>query len=220
MVVNMNAARTEAQIRPDATNLRGIAHPVRLRILGLLRTDGPATAADMGRRLGLNTGATSYHLRKLARYGFVIDDPVRGARRERWWRAAHADTAPPDDLRFANDGVGQVYLRALAQMWSDDMFRAIDASAALPPAWRDAQDYSDYGLRLTPEEAKDLIRQVHTVLKNRSAAIAAAAIGGSASYAVATAESAAHYTVQIQMFPTLDDGPMTTAARTAAATVS
>src|SRR5262249_43138625 len=139
----MTVAPGDDQIRLDAMTLRGVAHPVRLRILGLLRTGGPATASDMARRLDLNTGATSYHLRKLAEYGFVVDDPQRGPRRERRWRAAHEDTALPRDVRETGGSVAATYLRALAKVWSDDMFRAVDASAALPREWQSAQDFSD-----------------------------------------------------------------------------
>ena len=53
-------------ITPDVAALRALGHPVRLRILGLLRADGPATATALAQRLGLNSGATSYHLRQLA----------------------------------------------------------------------------------------------------------------------------------------------------------
>jgi Helix-turn-helix domain len=46
--------------------LRGLAHPIRVRLLYLLETDGPATATQLGRRIGQSSGVTSYHLRMLA----------------------------------------------------------------------------------------------------------------------------------------------------------
>ena len=61
--------------------LKALTHPVRVRILGMLRVDGPATATTLATRLRLNTGATSYHLRQLAEHGFVVDDPERGTGR-------------------------------------------------------------------------------------------------------------------------------------------
>ena len=60
-------------ITPDPTALKALSHPVRLRMLGLLRADGPATASSLALRLGLNSGATSYHLRQLHQHGFVVD---------------------------------------------------------------------------------------------------------------------------------------------------
>ena len=67
----------------------GLAHPLRLRLLGRLRTDGPATATALAEKLGTNTGATSYHLRQLAEVGLVAEDPDLGTGRQRWWRARH-----------------------------------------------------------------------------------------------------------------------------------
>ena len=61
-------------ITPTPAGLKALSHPVRLRMLGLLRTEGPATATTLAARLGLNTGATSYHLRQLAQHGFIVDD--------------------------------------------------------------------------------------------------------------------------------------------------
>src|SRR5688572_18830803 len=71
----------------DAQVLKAMAHPLRLRLLGSLRKDGPATASELGRRLGESSGATSYHLRILEKYGFVEDHAERNRGRERWWRA-------------------------------------------------------------------------------------------------------------------------------------
>ena len=83
-----------SSISPDIAGLRALSHPVRLRMLGLLRTEGPATATSLAQRLDLNTGATSYHLRQLAQHGFIEEDPERGTGRDRWWRAAHDARAP------------------------------------------------------------------------------------------------------------------------------
>src|SRR6478609_3560973 len=64
-------------ITPTPQMLRALAHPTRLTMLGMLRIDGPATATSLATRLGINTGQTSYHLRQLAHYGFVVDYHVR-----------------------------------------------------------------------------------------------------------------------------------------------
>ena len=63
--------REITRIVPDATALKALTHPLRLRMLGMLRIDGPATATGLAERLGLNSGATSYHLRQLAQHGFI-----------------------------------------------------------------------------------------------------------------------------------------------------
>jgi predicted ArsR family transcriptional regulator len=72
-------------ITPTPQQLKALTHPTRLRMLGMLRIDGPATATTLATRLGINTGATSYHLRQLAQHGFVVDDESQGNGRDRWW---------------------------------------------------------------------------------------------------------------------------------------
>ena len=66
----------------DPSVLRALAHPLRGRLLGLLRTEGPSTATRLGQQLGESSGATSYHLRQLEAYGFVGEARREG--RERW----------------------------------------------------------------------------------------------------------------------------------------
>ena len=53
----------------DVRALRALAHPLRSRLLGQLRLNGPATASRLGRVVGESSGSTSYHLRQLAAYG-------------------------------------------------------------------------------------------------------------------------------------------------------
>src|SRR5262245_33640111 len=72
---------------PDEVRaVRALAHPLRLELLDMLRFDGPSTATLLARRTGESSGATSYHLRQLARYGYVEEAPATGGGRERWWR--------------------------------------------------------------------------------------------------------------------------------------
>jgi DNA-binding transcriptional ArsR family regulator len=142
---------------PDASGLKALAHPVRLRILGLLRLDGPATASGLADRLGLNSGATSYHLRHLERHGFVLEDEALGNGRDRWWRAAHGSTRTARaeltaEEREATDAFGQ----AIALLHTEEVQRAVEERPLLPEEWRVASTLSDWHLRLTPARAREL----------------------------------------------------------------
>src|SRR5215475_11195 len=81
----------DQMLTPQA--LRGLVHPIRLRLLDLLQADGPATASGLAQRIGQSSGVTSYHLRVLAEHGFVVEDTERGNARDRWWRAVHRTTS-------------------------------------------------------------------------------------------------------------------------------
>ena len=154
-----------SSMTPDPTALRALSHPVRLRLLGLLRSDGPSTATALGTRLGLNSGATSYHLRQLAQHGFVVDDADRGNARERWWRATHQSTRTEDGaddspaVRDAHDAFGQ----AVAVVHTEQLQRAVEERPDLPAAWRRASTLSDWGLRLTPQRAEQLMKAIVAV---------------------------------------------------------
>jgi predicted ArsR family transcriptional regulator len=155
----------DANILVDARNLRGIAHPLRVRLLGMLREDGPATATMLAERLGESSGATSYHLRQLAAYGFIEDDAKRGSGRQRWWRARHQSTHFDPAKQVSAEGVllTAEYLRSVARGYAARMEAWIDSFATAPMEWRDAATMSDYRLMVTPDQAKALIDQLDAI---------------------------------------------------------
>jgi DNA-binding transcriptional ArsR family regulator len=154
-------------ITPSPAALRALAHPVRLRMLGLLRAEGPATATSLATRLGLNTGATSYHLRHLAQHGFIVDDADRGNARDRWWRAAHQATTTGPEAPGDDEGaeVLDAYLQSVAVVMTEQLQRAMEERALLPDAWRNVSEFSDYVLRLTPAKAKRMRDAIHEAIQ-------------------------------------------------------
>ena len=71
----------------DVRMLRGIAHPMRNRILEEMSAGGPMRAADVADRLGIPANQASFHLRQLAKYGLVEDAPeLARDGRDRVWR--------------------------------------------------------------------------------------------------------------------------------------
>ena len=149
----------------DATTLKALTHPLRPRILSALRLHGPATASRLAQYLGVNTGATSYHVRQLAQAGLVVEAPELGNARDRWWRAAHARTF--FDTHDADRETSAAYLSAVADGLAATAQRAIAEIATLPPEWEDAGTFSNWTLRLTPEEATELIAELTRVVKER-----------------------------------------------------
>ncbi|MDA0183970.1 helix-turn-helix domain-containing protein [Solirubrobacter phytolaccae] len=157
-----------SSITPTPRQLRALTHPVRLRILGLLRTEGPTTATALASRLGLNTGATSYHLRQLATHGFIVDDASLGTGRERWWRAAHAATRNEWELPDADPADQEAldaYLQSVVVVYTRMLQQMIEERATLPHEWRSASTVSDWRVRLNPERARQLIETVAKVIE-------------------------------------------------------
>ena len=82
--------RTVARLT-DPRALRAYAHPVRMKLVGLLRTQGPLTATRAAELLGESSGTCSFHLRQLAKYG-LVEEAGGGTGREKPWRATTTTT--------------------------------------------------------------------------------------------------------------------------------
>jgi len=149
----------------SAELLRGIAHPLRVRLLNLLRDDGPSTATRLAEKVGQSSGATSYHLRQLAAYGFVEEDPERAAGRERWWRAVHRSTALDADHIRESPAEAETYMRAVAAEYAARVDRWLGELHQLTADWDDAATLSDYKLRLTPQEGTSLLTDLESVVR-------------------------------------------------------
>ncbi|MEU4162004.1 winged helix-turn-helix domain-containing protein [Actinoplanes sp. NPDC026670] len=104
----------------DPTAIRALAHPLRLDLLELLATSSPATAAQCGRVLGVSQASCSFHLRQLAKYGFVEDAGPGRDRRERQWRLPD----PRPTLRLS-PGDNAVVRQQLERMVVDREMQAI-----------------------------------------------------------------------------------------------
>ncbi|MDQ1614378.1 MAG: hypothetical protein QOJ60_317 [Actinomycetota bacterium] len=160
------AGSPEEFVRPDARSLRALAHPLRLRMLGLLRHDGPATASQLAARTGQSSGATSYHLRQLAEFGFVVEATERGNARDRWWRAAHRSTHfdLPPDADEESRAMGEQYLRIVGDTYARRLDAAISGLPTLDddlgPGWDRGFTMSDLALRLTRDEAEALVAEL------------------------------------------------------------
>jgi hypothetical protein len=152
----------------DPRALRALAHPLRGRLLGVLRLEGPATATQLGYRLGESSGSTSYHLRQLAAYGFVEEVEGQGTARERWWRARHRLTSWRADEITAQEGGAEVE-DELIRLQVDVRGRVLRAWQAqrsdLGPAWTAAASLNDHALRLRPDQARALADELNAVVE-------------------------------------------------------
>ncbi|MFI6234378.1 ArsR/SmtB family transcription factor [Micromonospora sp. NPDC050784] len=156
------------EVRIDKRQVRVLAHPLRMRLVGALRVKGPATATTLAEMLGTNTGATSYHLRQLAEVGLVVEDPDRGSGRQRWWQAAHdvtnwevTDFDDDPDARAAIEWIQGDQVRLLAET-ADRWFAT---QHEWSPAWRDGFGMSDIFMTIPPARLEELKAEVWQVLE-------------------------------------------------------
>lgn len=152
----------------SAKQMRVLAHPLRLRILSELRVGGPRSVGALSEVFDEAPGTLSYHLGKLAEFGFVEEAPELAAdRRERWWRSAHeftridpaAPNASPAERRASSAVRHQVI-----DVYSATLHSAIDDAEALPRDWADAAGSFDTITFLTAAELADASAELEAVL--------------------------------------------------------
>jgi|SRR5690625_2747121 len=157
----------------DTAALRGIAHPMRLRLLGLLRVYGPLTATKLAEQCEASSGLTSYHLRQLAEAGYVVDAKPEdlahvtdAGGRQRWWKAVarttFAASRPHDDEEA--QAIGDEFARSALTAVSANAGRWLSVSHSWPWSWRQTATFTDVPLRLTHEEAEQLNEDIAAVL--------------------------------------------------------
>ena len=158
-----------SSVTPSAAGLRTLSHPTRLRMLMMLRLEGPATATQLAQQLKLNTGATSYHLRQLAEHGFIVEDTERGDARDRWWKAAHQTTRAGLMARSEDEAEDtEAYLQTVALMYTETLMQAVGERRYLPLPWQEATTTSDWHLRLTPPRARQLVEKLMDLVEEWS----------------------------------------------------
>lgn len=160
------APARESVLHLDSTALQVLAHPLRIRLLAALRTDGPATATTLAAVLDTNTGATSYHLRRLASVG-LVEEAGGGRGRERRWQASTAahgwterDIAGDPDAEAAGSWLRHAYLRAFVE--ASEAWLA--AQSDWPLEWRTAADSGDYLVRVSPDRLERLREEIEDVI--------------------------------------------------------
>ncbi len=157
---------SEALPRRDLTalnELKALAHPLRQRMLYHLAFVGSASSTSLARAFGESTGATSYHLRQLERFGFIEDDRERSRGRERWWRLV------PLDLRdLAQDLSGTPEAGQLGRIRFERDRGLVDrylANRHRFPGMAQAAMFSSSATHLTDEELRHFTEEYVDLLK-------------------------------------------------------
>jgi DNA-binding transcriptional ArsR family regulator len=144
----------------DPQALKAMAHPLRLALIELLGALGPATAATCARHLGTSQASCSFHLRQLAKYGFVEQAPETGDKRERPWRTADNEQSWSADTGPAGDELERVFV----QREADRILRFVDSRATERPEWQRASFFGGATLPVTLDEAAAIAEGLRSVL--------------------------------------------------------
>ncbi|MFG2055939.1 ArsR/SmtB family transcription factor [Micromonospora sp. NPDC048930] len=148
----------------DSRVLAALAHPLRRRLMDVLKVYGPSTVGQLAERTGQAPANVSHHLKMLAAADLVTEAPeLARDRRERWWRLrdrgvrwSTADFDADPAARAVADAASSLNLDrhvALVRAWHA---AGDDAHAA----WGEGPFSTDKWLHLTPEELAQLGREV------------------------------------------------------------
>jgi predicted ArsR family transcriptional regulator len=149
----------------DPRAMRAVAHPVRIALLEVLGTEGPLTATQAGEHIGESPTTCSFHLRQLAKYGFI--EEVEGvAGRRRPWRLIHtglsfSDVSDDPETRLAATALSRV----LHTFYLDRLKEGLALRRDTPTEWQKATGASEFLLYVTVDELKALDEQVEALVK-------------------------------------------------------
>ena len=141
----------------DPLAMRALAHPLRLRLLEELTLRGPLTATQCADLVGESPSSCSFHLRSLAKYGFV-EEAEGGTGRQRPWRTVALgnrwQTGPgvSPAVRTAGAALAAQVRRRDRELLDEHAARETE----LPQEWVDASIHSNFGSWLTVEELAGL----------------------------------------------------------------
>ncbi|MDR9450015.1 MAG: helix-turn-helix domain-containing protein [Acidimicrobiia bacterium] len=152
----------------DERDLEALAHPIRMRLLTMLRADGPSTASKLAARVGESSGLTSYHLRQLAERGFIGEAPDLGTKRERWWKAEKHITrySPANLVDSPSARRSLTTIRRHVLGWQQ--LAALTYLSEEPewgPDWADAAGHDDLLLHLNPDQLRDMTGELLDIIK-------------------------------------------------------
>ena len=152
----------------DAATLKALAHPLRVQILRVLEDGGRASVTSLAQELGESTGATSYHLRQLARHGLVEQLDEASGGRQKWWQLA-ADELHMQGFGFLEDSATSAAADFLLRDAVADRTRrqlAWYASAtSWPAAWQAASTGRDAHLMLDPQQTRELADELAALVE-------------------------------------------------------
>ncbi|UOY03426.1 ArsR/SmtB family transcription factor [Blastococcus sp. PRF04-17] len=160
--------RQEIREVTDAGVLAALAHPLRRRLMDVLKVHGPATASMLAERTDQNIGNVSHHVRALADVGLVEEAPeLAKDRRERWWRLVTRSLRWSGEA-LSDDPAGEAVAQAVQSLTLDRHTAHVRAWFAAGDEerepWRETSFIAEKWLHLTAGELGELSREIGEVL--------------------------------------------------------
>lgn len=145
-----------------AAELRAMAHPLRLRLVEELGLDGPLTATELAERVDESPSNLSWHLRQLAKHGYVEEVDAPGRRRP--WRLTSISHSWGEELD-ADARPAAAALNAIVERHDLDARHEYQLrESSEPPEWQSATFGTSSAAWLTAEELAEVGRAFSEIL--------------------------------------------------------
>jgi DNA-binding transcriptional ArsR family regulator len=161
----------EPQERPqrvlDAGALRALAHPLRVQIYDIVSQYGPQTASTLAAMTGESSGATSYHLRALAKHDLIREVDGRGTTRERWWERPEGAVTftNPEALKTPSGRAAtQVVMTEFLGRRHQQLMEFVSHDLDELGEWGEAAMISTATFRLNAEQLEVLSRRIQKIV--------------------------------------------------------
>lgn len=149
----------------DPRELRAMTHPVRLALLEVLNLHPALTATEAGELIGESPTTCSFHLRQLAKYGFVEEAGDAPGRR-RPWRLATRRVFFSSASGDAEMGAASTALEGLlVQRWLERFSQWQRARSHYPAEWQEAAAAGEFLLHLTPAELREMGNEILAIVE-------------------------------------------------------
>lgn len=148
----------------DPRAMRALAHPVRMALLEVLSVTETLTATQASEMLGESPANCAFHLRTLAKYGY-IKEAGGGRGRERPWTIAHRSITISGRDQEPQSALAA---KALSNLFTElvvDRIRRAFAADVWPAGWEHAAHSSLSVVYLTKEETSQVAREMGEVLE-------------------------------------------------------
>lgn len=157
-------AAEEDRVLTDPRAIRALAHPARLAVLEELANGQEMTATECGAAVGISASAMSYHLRALAKWGFV-ERAESSDGRERPWRATAGGWRVESLTSQLQATAASAVTATMFERVSADLARWLEREPGQPQEWADAAQVSNRAVWLTAEEAAELSHRQQVILE-------------------------------------------------------
>lgn len=161
--------REEVNRSLDAGALKGLAHPLRVRIYDILSQYGAQTASSLAELLGESTGSTSYHLRALAAHDLIREVAGRGTGRERWWERPRGSVtiSTPESMRTPSGrAASQIVVTETYRQRHEQLMRFIDATMRSGADEPPAAELATVNARLTQAQFEEVSSAISDIISS------------------------------------------------------